>query len=234
MFENKNILIIGGTSGIGTELVRKLNLVNANIYLASRTANNLEGLQYVSHQTIDVTNPFQLENLPDKLDGLVYLPGTINLKPFSRISDEDILNEFNINALGAVRVIRQVLPKLKASEQSSIVLFSTVAFQVGMPFHLSIAMAKGAVEGITRTLAAELSPKVRVNAIAPSLTETPLATNLINSEEKRKFISDKNPMKHIGKAEEIAGLAKFLLSQEASWMTGQILSVDGGMSTLKL
>lgn len=234
MFENKNILIIGGTSGIGTELVRKLNLANANIYLASRTANNLEGLQYVSHQTIDVTSAFQLENLPDKLDGLVYLPGTINLKPFSRISDEDILNEFNINALGAVRVIRQVLPKLKASEQSSIVLFSTVAFQVGMPFHLSIAIAKGAVEGITRTLAAELSPKVRVNAIAPSLTETPLATNIINTEEKRKFISDKNPMKHIGKPEEIAGLAKFLLSQEASWMTGQILSVDGGMSTLKL
>lgn len=234
MFENKNILIIGGTSGIGTELVRKLNLVNTNIYLASRTANNLEGLQYVSHQTIDVTSQFQLENLPDKLDGLVYLPGTINLKPFSRISDEDILNEFNINALGAVRVIRQVLPKLKASEQSSIVLFSTVAFQVGMPFHLSIAMAKGAVEGITRTLAAELSPKVRVNAIAPSLTETHLATNLINSDEKRKFIADKNPMKHIGKPEEIAGLAKFLLSQEASWMTGQILSVDGGMSTLKL
>lgn len=234
MFENKNILIIGGTSGIGTELVRKLNLVNANIYLASRTVNNLEGLQFVSHQTIDVTTQFQLENLPDHLDGLVYLPGTINLKPFSRISDEDILCEFNINALGAVRVIRQVLPKLKASEQSSIVLFSTVAFQVGMPFHLSIAIAKGAVEGITRTLAAELSPKVRVNAIAPSLTETPLATNLINSDEKRKFIADKNPMKHIGKPEEIAGLAKFLLSQEASWMTGQILSVDGGMSTLKL
>lgn len=231
MFENKNILIIGGTSGIGTELVRKLNLANANIYLASRTANNLEGLQYVSHQTIDVTSQFQLENLPDKLDGLVYLPGTINLKPFSRISDEDILNEFNINALGAVRVIRQVLPKLKASEQSSVVLFSTVAFQVGMPYHLSIAMAKGAVEGITRTLAAEHSPKVRVNAIAPSLTETPLSTNLINSDEKRKFIADKNPMKHIGKPEEIAGLAKFLLSQEASWMTGQILSVDGGMST---
>lgn len=234
MFENKNILIIGGTSGIGTELVRKLNMANANIYLASRSVNNLVGLQYVSHQTIDVTTQFQLENLPDKLDGLVYLPGTINLKPFSRISDEDILNEFNINALGAVRVIRQVLPKLKASEQSSVVLFSTVAFQVGMPFHLSIAMAKGAVEGITRTLAAELSPKVRVNAIAPSLTETPLATNLINSEEKRKFIADKNPMKHIGKPEEIAGLAKFLLSQEASWMSGQILSVDGGMSTLKL
>jgi len=172
--------------------------------------------------------------LPDGLHGVVYCPGTIRLKPIQRLTREDFLEDLQINFLGAVHVIQACLPNLKKSPTgASILLFSTVAVTTGMPFHASIAGAKGAVEGLTRSLAAELAPRIRVNAIAPSLTDTPLAAGLLSSEEKRQAAAERHPMKRIGSAQDIARLALFLLSDDAGWITGQVFHADGGMSALR-
>jgi len=170
-------------------------------------------------------------NIEGAIDGLIYCPGTINLKPFRALKAEDFLNEYNINFMGAVKSIKQYLPNLQLSESPSIVLFSTVAVQTGMSFHASIASAKGAIEGLTRSLAAEFAPKIRVNAIAPSLTATPLADKLINNESKLKASEDRHPLKKIGSSSDISHAVEFLLS--ANWMTGQIMHIDGGMSALR-
>ena len=159
---------------------------------------------------------------------------TIRLKPFQRLTRDDFLEDFQINFLGAVHVIQACLPNLKKSPTgASILLFSTVAVTTGMPFHASIAGAKGAVEGLTRSLAAELASRIRVNAIAPSLTDTPLAVNLLSSEEKRQAAAERHPMKRIGSVQDIARLALFLLSDDAGWITGQVFHADGGMSALR-
>jgi NAD(P)-dependent dehydrogenase (short-subunit alcohol dehydrogenase family) len=168
------------------------------------------------------------------LDGVVYCPGSINLKPFHRITDQEFIEEFNLNVLGAVRVVRTVLPLLKNSSQSSIVFFSTIAVQQGMPFHASIATAKGALEGLTRSLAAEYAPKIRVNCIAPSLTNTPLASRLLSTDEKKKASDERHPLKRIGEPEDLANLAAFLLSPQSSWITGQVIHVDGGLSSIRV
>jgi NAD(P)-dependent dehydrogenase (short-subunit alcohol dehydrogenase family) len=232
MSDTKNYLIIGGNSGIGKSLTNMLIAKNYSVTVASRKGTsdtNANSLVYDA--TKDQLN---LEMFPSRLDGLVYCPGSISLKPFHRLSDEEFLDDFNINVLGAIRTIRSVLPLLKNSEQAAIVLFSTVAVQQGMPFHSSIASAKGAVEGLTRSLAAELAPKIRVNAIAPSLTNTPLAGKLLASDDKKKASDERHPLKRIGEAKDIASLAGFLLSVDASWITGQILHVDGGLSALRI
>ncbi|MGB5530148.1 MAG: SDR family oxidoreductase, partial [Ignavibacteriaceae bacterium] len=160
--------------------------------------------------------------------------GSINLKPFKSFKEQDYIDDFRINALGVVKVINHFLPNLKKSEKSSIVLFSTVAVQTGMPYHASIAMAKGAVEGLTRSLAAEFAPKIRVNAIAPSLTDTPMASKLLSNEEKKEASAKRHPLGSVGKPDEIANAAYYLLSDESSWVTGQILHIDGGMSSMRL
>jgi NAD(P)-dependent dehydrogenase (short-subunit alcohol dehydrogenase family) len=170
-------------------------------------------------------------NIEGAIDGLIYCPGTINLKPFRALKSEDFLNEYQINFLGAVKSIKQYLPNLQLSESPSIVLFSTVAVQTGMSFHASIASAKGAIEGLTRSLAAEFAPKIRVNAIAPSLTATPLADKLINNESKLKASEDRHPLKKIGSSSDMSQAVEFLLN--ANWMTGQIMHVDGGMSSVR-
>lgn len=222
----KTVLIIGGSHGISKCLADRLQSSGMNTLTASRSASShCNGAQ---HQIFDAANPTAL-NLPEQLDGLVYAPGSITLKPFHRLSEEDILTEFKLNALGAAQVIQQCLPALKKSPAASVVLFSTVAVQTGLPFHASIAMAKGAIEGLTRSLAAELAPGIRVNAIAPSLTATPLAENLINNDAKREASAQRHPLKTIGEPEDIAALAAFLLSSEAKFITGQIMHADGGM-----
>ncbi len=232
MFNQKNIVIIGATSGIGLTLLQNLTALGANVYSYSRSENHVN--QHVNHHVFDVTqSAINALNLPDVIDGFVYCPGTINLKPFNRITESDFLNEFNINALGAAKTIQYILPQLKNSSQASIVLFSTVAVKIGMPFHASIAMAKGAVEGLTKSLAAEFAPKVRVNCIAPSLTQTPLADKLINTPEKLEAGNKRHPLQRIGQSNDLAKLAQFLLSDESSWITGQILAADGGMSSVK-
>ena len=227
----KNILIIGASSGIGAALASQLNDGANQLYLASRTKGSASGSN-VHYQEIDVMKDFELD-LPEQLDGLVYCPGTINLKPFHRLKEEDFLLDFKVNHLGAVKVIQQALKALKKSEGASIVLFSTVAVQTGLTFHSSVASAKGAIEGLGKALAAEFAPTIRVNVVAPSLTDTPLAERLLSSDDKKKANADRHPLKSIGMAEDMANTARFLLGDDSRWITGQVISVDGGMGSLR-
>jgi 3-oxoacyl-[acyl-carrier protein] reductase len=230
MSDTKNYLIIGGNSGIGLALANRLAERNNSVMIASRNAIATKGKSFNYNA---MTDDLTLSDLPEQLHGLVYCPGTINLKPFHRLSDQDFIDDFQLNVMGAIRTIRSVLPILKNSQPSSILLFSTVAVQQGMAFHSSVAASKGAVEGLTRSLAAELAPRIRVNCIAPSLTNTPLASKLLSSEEKKKAADDRHPLKRTGAPEELAALAAFLLSEEASWITGQVIAVDGGLSSIR-
>ncbi len=229
--ETKNVLIIGGSSGIGFSLAKRLADKGINVTIAARRKVEEQGITSLSFDAI--TDTLDNAALPAKLDGLVYCPGSINLKPFHRLTDQEFIDDFTLNALGAAKVVRSVLPLLKNSAQASIVFFSTVAVEQGLGFHASVAMAKGAVEGLTKSLAAELAPKIRVNCIAPSLTNTPLAARLLSSNEKKLASAERHPLKKVGEASDIASLASFLLSDESSWITGQIIHIDGGMSTLR-
>lgn len=176
----------------------------------------------------------QFPTLEGVIDGLVYFPGTINLKPFHRLTEADFLNDYRINSLGAVAFVQSYLASLKKSNVGSIVFISTVAVSTGMPFHSSIAMAKGAIEGLTKSLAAEFAPTIRVNCIAPSLVNTPLGEKFINSPEKLEASQKRNPLKKVGEALDLANAVDFLLSDKSSWITGQVIAVDGGMNNLKL
>ena len=228
----KNILIIGGSSGIGRALV-DLIAPEHNIYVASRSNESLAN-EEVTHLTYDVMNDaLDVSNLPEQLDGFVYCPGSINLRPFRGLKPETFQEDFNLNVVGAVKSLQAVLPLLQKSNQASIVFYSTVAVQTGMPFHASVAAAKGALEGLTRSLAAEYAPKFRVNCIAPSLTDTPLAEKFLNNEAKVEKAQERHPLKQVGTAKNIAQMTAFLLGEESQWMTGQILHVDGGIGDLK-
>ena len=233
--EKNNFLIVGGSSGIGLELVKVLSENRHEIYVGSRTADTLAEIPGIHHIPMDVTaETLDLDTLPKTLQGLVYCPGTIVLKPFQRLTIDDFKADYNVNLLGAVKTIQGCIKQLKKSPSgASIVLFSTVAVKTGMAFHASVASAKAAVEGLTRSLAAEFAPRIQVNAIAPSLTDTPLAKNLLASEEKRKASADRHPLKRIGTPQEIARSAAYLLSDAGSWITGQVLPIDGGMSSLR-
>jgi NAD(P)-dependent dehydrogenase (short-subunit alcohol dehydrogenase family) len=227
--------ILGGSSGIGLEIAGTLRSEGNNIFVGSRTAGQLDKIEGAQHVALDVsTDTFNLDGLPDVLNGMVYCPGSIRLKPFQRLTKQDFADDLQINFLGAVRTIQKCLSRLKKSSSgASIVLFSTVAATTGMPFHASIASAKAAVEGLTRSLAAEFAPRIRVNAIAPSLTDTQLAADLLSDESKRKAAEQRHPLKCIGSPGDIARLAVFLLSDAAKFVTGQIFHVDGGMSSLR-
>jgi NAD(P)-dependent dehydrogenase (short-subunit alcohol dehydrogenase family) len=230
----RNLLVIGGSSGVGLEIVRQLSSQGDHVFVASRGEGDLAGLPGVTWQSYDVTDREAKLALPEQLDGLVYCPGTIQLKPFGRLSDEDFQQELEVNFFGAVRVIRQAHPAMKAAPLASIVLFSTVAVGTGLPYHAGIASAKGALEGLARTLAAEFAPKIRVNSLALSLTDTPLAATLLSTEEKRRASAERHPLKRIGDAAEVAKAAAFLLGAESGFMTGQVLKIDGGLSSVKL
>ncbi|MCX6206796.1 MAG: SDR family oxidoreductase [Bacteroidetes bacterium] len=230
----KNIIIIGGSSGIGEAITNELAKSNNAIY-ASYNKNIKESNDKIYYFYLDVlANQQEINFLPDQIDGLVYCPGSILLKPFARISADEFLQDYQLQVIGAVKIIQQLLPKLKKSPAASIVLFSTVAVQTGFNFHSIVAASKGAIEGLTKALAAELAPKIRVNCIAPSITNTPLAATLLNTEEKITANAQRHPLKKIGTAEDLASMACFLLSDQAAWITGQIMHVDGGMSSIKL
>lgn len=231
----KTYLIAGGSSGIGLELVKKLSADGHQVIVVSRTGDSLSGMPGVKHLPKNLLSDELSEGeLPATLDGVVYCPGSINLKPFRSLKSDAFLEDFQINVLGAVKVLQASQKALKNAENPSVVLFSTVAVGQGMPFHASIAAAKGAVEGLTRSLAAEWAPAIRVNCIAPSLTDTPLAARLLSSEEKKEAAGARHPLKRVGTASEIAAFAHFLLSENSGWMTGQVIGLDGGMSSLKL
>jgi len=218
----KRVLIVGGNTGIGAALNEQLLAEGAVTILISRNQGGVDVLE-------DEPNFPVIEG---GIDALIYCPGSINLKPFRGLKLSDFHHDMEVNYFGAVKTIKNYLPNLKEAKEASIVLFSTVAVQKGMPFHSSIAGAKGAIEGLTRALAAELAPNIRVNCVAPSLTDTPLAEKLLRNEKQREGAEQRHPLKAIGQATDIAHMAAFLISDKARWMSGQIIGVDGGMSSL--
>ncbi|EON75011.1 Dehydrogenase with different specificities [Lunatimonas lonarensis] len=225
--KGKNIVVIGGNSGIGGCLVTQLRDAGANVLVFSRRESGSGHL--------DVTDLDQnLKDVPEVVHGFVYCPGSITLKPFQRLTREDFLTDYEINVLGAVRTIQACFKSLKQAQGASVVLFSTVAVQTGLGFHASIAAAKGAVEGLTRSLAAEWSSqKIRVNAVAPSLTDTPLAGQLLSTPDKKEAAGKRHPLGRHGSVEDSAHAAFFLLSDQSTWITGQVMQVDGGMSAIR-
>lgn len=232
----KNILIIGAGKGIGLSTVKNLQHTH-NLFTVSRNLTPELSTENTTFFELDATkdNLDILATLPDEIHGLVYCPGSINLKPFNRLNSQDFLNDFNQNVIGAINVIQYILPKLKRANGASVVLFSTVAVKMGMPFHASIAASKGAIEGLAKSLAAEYAAsKIRFNVIAPSLTDTPLASMLLSTDEKKEASNKRHPLQRIGSPHEISSLVSFLLSEDASWMTGQIIGIDGGMGSLKV
>lgn len=224
----KNIVLIGGSTGIGLKLAELLK-DDHSVSIISRNEPELDG---ITHHKADITKD-ELPDIEDPIDGFVYLPGTINLKPFKMLREQNFKDDFEINLLGAVKSIKKYEDNLKESDAASVVMFSTVAVQQGLSFHASISAAKGAVEGFIRSMAAEYAPKIRFNAIAPSVVDTPLAKNLLRNEKQRNRSEERHPLKRIGEPKDIAEAAKYLLSDESSWMTGQILHLDGGLSSIK-
>ncbi|MEO1052385.1 MAG: SDR family oxidoreductase [Bacteroidota bacterium] len=231
---SKTYLIVGGSSGIGLKLTENLSRSGHKVIVASRSSDTLGGMPAVEHITYDVTSDDQLNLSVDQLDGYAYCPGTINLKPFHRLKAEDFQNDFNVNVMGMVKTLQEVLPLLKKGDQPAIVLFSTVAVGQGMSFHTSVSASKGAIEGLTRSLAAELAPTIRVNCIAPSVVNTPLASRILSSEEKIERSAKRHPLSTVGEPSDIADVAEMLLSEQSKWMTGQVLGVDGGLSTIQM
>ncbi len=226
-------LVIGASSGIGHALAGMLAGQGHRV-LATYNTRSPQPISGVEWFPLDVLNPqADWSFVPEQLDGLAYCPGAINLKPFARATPDDFRKDFELQLIGAVRSIQASLPALKKSSSASVVLFSTVAVQSGFGFHAIVGASKGAVEGLARSLAAELAPAVRVNVVAPSLTDTPLAAQLLSNEERRSASAQRHPMKRVGVAGDPAAAAQFLLGDGSSWITGQVIHVDGGMGVLR-
>jgi NAD(P)-dependent dehydrogenase (short-subunit alcohol dehydrogenase family) len=229
-----NFLIIGGSSGIGLSLANLLAHEGHRVFATYNThpVHSENGL--ISYHQLNVLDEnSSLDFCPDVVQGIIYCPGSINLRPFERIKPADFMTDYQLQVVGAVKMIQAVLPRLKKAANAGIMLFSTVAVQNGLPFHSQVSASKGAIEGLTKALAAELAPSIRVNCIAPSLTDTPLAAGLLNTDQKREANAARHPLKKIGMADDIANMAAYLLSEKAGWITGQVIHVDGGMSTIK-
>ncbi len=223
--------MIGGSHGIGLSVAEQMS-EDHNLYIASRTNEGLGNLN-VNHIAFDATTEeLDINMLPEEIHGFVYCPGSINLKPFKMMSLDTFEEDMLINFFALVKAVKTIMPKL--SDQASLVFFSTVAVGKGMPFHTSVAASKGAVEGFGKSMAAEYAPKLRVNVIAPSLVDTPLAKRLLNNDRKKEANALRHPLKRVGEATDIANTVIFLLSDKSSWMTGQIIGVDGGTSTLSV
>jgi 3-oxoacyl-[acyl-carrier protein] reductase len=224
------IIVVGGSKGIGNAIVTSL-LSSYKVVNISRTAPE-QTHENLTHYGCDVIN----DELPDleSVDGLVYCPGSINLKPIKRLSLDDFKADFEINVLGAVRTIQKYLPALKNGNKPSIVLFSTVAAKLGMPFHASVAASKSAVEGLTKSLGAELAPTIRVNAIAPTVTDTELASKLLRNERMIENMNERHPLKRYLQPQEVAAMAEFLLSEKAASLSGQVFEMDCGIVSFKI
>ena len=231
----KNYVIIGGSSGIGEAIVKELSANESNSVHATYFQNQKESkANNVNYHYLNVLeDDLIFDFLPSEIHGIMYCPGSINLKPFHRIKPDAFESDYQLQVIGAIKVLQAALPKLKNATNSSIVLFSTVAVQQGFNFHAQVAASKGAIEGLTRALAAELTPNIRVNCVAPSLTDTPLASKLLSSDAQREANASRHPLQRFGSAEDIASIASFLVSDKSSWLTGQIIHVDGGISAIK-
>lgn len=234
------VVIFGGTGGIGSALARRLRADGRGVHLVARDEGKLAALAQAigaSYSVCDVHDRAAITraiaDAGDTIDGLAYAVGTINLKPVARLTDDDFNHDFAINALGAVRAVQAALPAMKSNDAAAILLFSSVAVAQGFTAHASIAMAKGAVEGLTRALAAELAPKIRVNCIAPSLTKTDLAQSLTANPTMAGAIAQMHALQRLGEPEDIAPLGALLLSADSGWISGQIIGVDGGRSALR-
>lgn len=231
METKKNYLFAGASSKIGIQTATLLRN-NGHVVTGITTKNNVN-----EYDATHLIGSYSFESFPvinGTIDGLVYFPGTINLKPFHLLTEKDFIHDHKINVLGAVAFVQAYLKNLKTASDPSIIFISSVAAQQGMPYHSSISMAKSAIEGLTRSLAAELAPKIRVNCISPSLTSTPLSDKFINTPEKIEASQKRNPLKKIGSANDIANAIEFLLSERSNWVTAQTFSVDGGMNNIKL
>jgi len=230
-----NYLIVGGSTGVGKAITDILASEGNDVYVVSRKASERISEESNVHPfDRDVTDEkADWSFLPEKLDGVAYCAGSINLKPFHRLKLQDFKNDFEINLLGAVNTLQNSMEALKQSDQASVVLFSSVAAQKGLTFHTTVSAAKGSIEGLTKALSAEWSPSVRVNSVALALTDTPMAERLLNSENKREASNERHPLKRYGQPEDAAEMASFLLSPKSSWITGQVIGVDGGMSSVQ-
>ncbi len=229
----KNYLVVGGSSGIGQALVSELSLAD-RVYATYHQHHRLSEHELVSYHPLNVLEEsFDLSFLPPTLDGLAYCVGAVPLKPFRHFSETDFLQDYRLQVTGAVKIIKEILPRFQTGSASSIVLFSSVAVQLGFKFHSVVSASKGAIEGLSRSLAAEFAPNIRVNVIAPSITATALTAPFLNTPEKRETNAQRHPLKRIGTVEDIASMAAFLLSEKSSWITGQVFAVDGGISSLK-
>ena len=230
----KTYIIIGASSGIGLQLAKTL-AQKGDTVIGTYNSHLLENSPNITYHPLNVTAAeLDLSFFPEVIDGIIYCPGSINLKPFGRIKADDFLSDYNLQVGGLIKVLQFAFPALKKSEHAAVVVFSTVAVQLGLPFHSQVSASKGAIEGLTKALSAEWAPSIRVNCIAPSLTDTPLAASLMNTDEKKAANALRHPLKKIGTASDIANMAAFLLSENAAWITGQIIHVDGGMSTVKV
>lgn len=231
----KTYLVIGASSGIGLSLAKQLRESGHKVIgTYNQTVPSAQSPEIEWHYWNVIEEHDAPTFIPDVLDGFAYCPGSINLKPFHRIQPTEFEADFRLQVSGAIELLQYALPALKKSGNASVILFSTVAVQNGFNFHSQVSASKGALEGLTRALAAEWAPQIRVNCIAPSLTNTPLAARLLNSEDKMDANARRHPLKRVGEAQDMANLAEFLLSDKSGWITGQVLHADGGISTLKI
>lgn len=232
---NHTYLVVGGSRGIGAAAAVQLLDAGADVIIWSRSKPEDARLSAVTHSSVDVTRPFEDQDVevPPVLHGVVYAPGSINLGAFKQLKPEVYEQDYNLNVIGAVRVLKAVGDSLNAAEGSSVVFYGTVAARVGMQFHASVASAKSGLYGLMISLAAELAPrKIRLNMIAPSLTDTPLASRLLSNDKKREAAAERHPLKRVGHADDMARATCFLLDPANSWITGQVIGVDGGMSII--
>ena len=227
----KKYVIIGGSKGIGKETAELLAAEGNEVIVFSRTP--YEGPAHsIDWEEFDVLSDDWEDRMPENIDGLVYSVGSIQLKPFKGLKPEIFESDFQLQVIGAVKSLQAAYKNFNTDGVPSVVLYSTVAVQRGMPFHATVSASKGAIEGLTRAIASEWAPKARINCIAPSLTDTPLAAKLLSTPEKKTTIGNNNPMKRVGEPADIAEMTVFLLSNKASWITGQIIHIDGGQSVL--
>ena len=229
----KNYLVIGGSSGIGKEISEILSIENMVFSTSRNDLNGTNGnIKQIKYNVLE--DELDAEVLPDQIDGFVYCPGTINLRPFRSLKLETFRSDLELNLIGAIKTLQVIFSKLQQSPSASIIFYSTVAVKTGMPFHSSVSSSNSALEGLTRSLAAEFAPKIRVNCIAPSIVNTPLANKFLNTEDKIEKAAARHPLNKIGTAKEIAQLTQYLLDEKSKWITGQVINIDGGISSVKV